>query len=432
MSAAIFKYACTGCSRTFTWKKEVAGKRGKCKCGQVITVPLHPPQQDEPADDLYALAELSSDAKTAVVDPTPILLPAATIAQAASAPLEYHRSEKATRTPRSERVDPNTGEFYDPFRDYISPAILLAASLVGLALYMMQKMGNGPLVGLAISIAFGFMLVVTLIKTVVLTFAAFPLATFCDVSVGLLRTAVLKIAATILFGDIAILWIIVAMRSAGMIGKKDDGGPEVWLVNVVILTLIYHLCFWYMFRLSAADAKFAALMAFVSRLCNFFMTLIIIALAESIIASHAHPSSSQYIPAIRTPLTISPGTPLTVQPGQTGPTAMDELISQQIRQNPFRIQEGYAWCRTGAADDADKKLVSDLYGAGADKVYINGFTMYALLPSDPAKRTACLDVAHAFRHDHAIPDSATTNSLNYQYVVINLLGERLQSLHNKK
>jgi hypothetical protein len=432
MSAGTFKYPCTGCNRTFTWKKEVAGKRGKCKCGQVITVPLHPPQQDEPADDLYALAELSSDAKTAVVDPTPIVLPAAAIAQAASAsPLEYHRPEKAARTPRSGRVNPNTGEFDDPLRDYIVPAIFIAAGFVGLALYMMQKMGNGPLVGLAISIAFGFMLVVTLIKTVVLTFAAFPLATYCDVSVGLLRTAVLKIAATILFGDIAILWIIVAMRSAGMIGKKDDGGPEVWLVNVVILTLIYHLCFWYMFRLSAADAKFAALMAFVSRLCNFFMTLIVIALAASIIASRAYPSASQYIPATRTPLTISPGTPLTVQPGQAGPTPMDELISQQIKQNPFRIKEGYEWCRTGAADDADKKLVSDLYGAGADKVYIGGFTLYARLPADPAKRTGCLDVAHAFRHDHAIPDTAATNSLNYQYVVINLLGERLQSLHQK-
>jgi hypothetical protein len=432
MSAAIFKYACTGCSRTFTWKKEVAGKRGKCKCGQVITVPLHPPQ-DEPADDLYALAELSSDARTAAVDPAPILVPAAAVAQAASAPpLEYHRPEKAARTPRSERVDPYTGEFYDPFRDYISPAILLAAGFVGLALYMMQKMGSGPLVGLAISIAFGFMLVVTLIKTVVLTFAAFPLATYCDVSVGLLRTAVLKIAATILFGDIAILWIIVAMRSAGMIGKKDDGGPEVWLVNVVILTLLYHLCFWYMFRLSIADAKFAALMAFVSRLCNFFMTLIVIALAESIIASHAHPSASQYIPAKRAPLTISPGTPFTVQPGQTGPTAFDELISQQIKQNPFTIKEGYEWCRTGAANDADKKLVSDLYGAGADKVYVGGLSLYAQMPTDPAKRAACQAIAHAFRHDHALPDSAAANSLNYQYLVINLRGEHLQSLHKKK
>ena len=80
---------------------------------------------------------------------------------------------------------------------------------------------------------------------------------------------------------------------------------------------------------------------------------------------------------------------MTVQPGQTGPTAMDELISQEIQRNPNRIQEGYAWCRSGAADDADKKLVSDMYGAGADKVLMGGFTMYAQLPGDAAKQSAC-------------------------------------------
>ncbi len=57
--------------------------------------------------------------------------------------------------------------------------------------------------------------------------------------------------------------------------------------------------------------------------------------------------------------------------------------------------------------------------------------MYALLPSDPDKRVACLNVAHTFRHDHAIPDNAAVNSLNYQYVVINLLGERLKGLNHK-
>ncbi len=228
---------------------------------------------------------------------------------------------------------------------------------------MIQKMGTGPLVGFAISIAFGIMFFITLVKTVVLILAAVPLATYCDVSIGLLRTAILKLAATILFGDIAILWLVVAMQSAGMISKKDDGGPEVWLIYVVVLAAVYHICFWYMFRLSIADIKFASLMSLISRICNFFMTLILIALIESWVTSHARPTASPNVSAIKAPLTISPGTPLMAQPGQTGPTAMDELISQQIKQNPFHIQEGYAWCRTGAADEASKKLIGDMYGA---------------------------------------------------------------------
>jgi hypothetical protein len=431
MSADVLKYSCGGCQRTFVWKKEVAGKRGKCKCGQVVTVPLHPPEP-EPPDDLYALAELSSDAKTAVVDPTPIVVPATVIASATPRALEYQRPTKEPREPRSHRIDPSTGELFDPFRDYITPAILLAAGFAGIAIYMIQKTGTGPLVGFAISIAFGIMFFITLIKTVVLILAAVPLATYCDVSIGLLRTAILKLAATILFGDIAILWLVVAMQSAGMISKKDDGGPEVWLIYVVVLAAVYHICFWYMFRLSIADIKFASLMSLISRICNFFMTLILIALIESWVTSHAHPMASPNVPAIRAPLTISPGTPLTVQPGQTGPTVMDELITQQIKQNSHHIiQEGYAWCRTGAADDVSKKLIGDMYGAGADKVYIGGFTMYALLPTDPDKRVACLNVAHTFRHDHAIPDNAAANSFNYQYVVINLFEERMKGLNHK-
>jgi hypothetical protein len=367
--------------------------------------------------------------KSAVIDPTPIVVPTAAIAAAAPEALEYQRPSKTTPTSRSERVDPLTGEFSDPFRDYITPAILLTAGLAGIAVYMMQKMGTGPLVGFAISIAFAIILVITLVKTVVLTLAAFPLATRCDVNLGLLRTAILKFAGTILFGDIAILWLIVLLRFEGMISSKSNGGLGFWLIYAVVLAVIYQFCFGYVFRLSAADFRFAWRMAAVSRLCDFFMTLAVIALFTSLAASHARQTASPYVSAIRTPPTISPGTPLTVQPGQTAPTALDELITEKIRQNPFRIQEGYAWCRTGAADDADKKLVSDLYDAGAAKVCMNGFTMYALLPGDPAKRTACMNVAHAFRIANGIPDDS---SMNYQYAVINLLGERLKGLHHKK
>jgi hypothetical protein len=118
---------------------------------------------------------------------------------------------------------------------------------------------------------------------------------------------------------------------------------------------------------------------------------------------------------------------MTASQGQ--PTAMDDLISQEIRQNPYHFQEGYAWCREGGASDADKKLISDFYQAGADKVMVEGFTVYALLPGDKTKRAACLDVAHAFRKEHQMPDGPDADSLNYQYCVINILGASLQRHH---
>ena len=35
--------ACTSCGKEFRWKPELAGKKAKCKCGSVISVPAKPP-----------------------------------------------------------------------------------------------------------------------------------------------------------------------------------------------------------------------------------------------------------------------------------------------------------------------------------------------------------------------------------------------------
>jgi hypothetical protein len=49
------KFPCTACGREFTWKPEIAGKRAKCKCGAVITVPKTRPTP--PEDDLPPIPE---------------------------------------------------------------------------------------------------------------------------------------------------------------------------------------------------------------------------------------------------------------------------------------------------------------------------------------------------------------------------------------
>src|SRR4051794_18182068 len=66
------KFACDGCGKSYSWKPELAGRRVKCKCSQVMTVPASDPSQSEPApdgfDDLYALAE-GTPIETAAVTP---------------------------------------------------------------------------------------------------------------------------------------------------------------------------------------------------------------------------------------------------------------------------------------------------------------------------------------------------------------------------
>src|SRR4051812_7613197 len=54
------KFSCDGCSKSYTWKPELANKRVKCKCGHALTVPADDPAAEAlPPDfeDLYALAE---------------------------------------------------------------------------------------------------------------------------------------------------------------------------------------------------------------------------------------------------------------------------------------------------------------------------------------------------------------------------------------
>src|SRR5678815_2959020 len=58
------KFSCGGCGKTYKWKPQLAGKKAKCKCGHVMTVPKELPAEEEDGlGDLYALAEEASAKK---------------------------------------------------------------------------------------------------------------------------------------------------------------------------------------------------------------------------------------------------------------------------------------------------------------------------------------------------------------------------------
>ena len=84
------KFACASCGKEYKWKPELAGKRGKCKCGGVLSIPAEPPV-DEPEpepnfDDLYDISDdapRKAPAHTAAAPPPP--LPATAVAAAPTA-----------------------------------------------------------------------------------------------------------------------------------------------------------------------------------------------------------------------------------------------------------------------------------------------------------------------------------------------------------
>src|SRR5580698_7545917 len=68
MTSEASKFSCGACGRSYTWKKELAGRRGKCKCGQMMDIPasVAPPPPPEPQeDDLYSLADMVGMEKAA-------------------------------------------------------------------------------------------------------------------------------------------------------------------------------------------------------------------------------------------------------------------------------------------------------------------------------------------------------------------------------
>ena len=56
------KFHCSTCGKEYRWKPELAGKKAKCKCGTVISIPTAPPapkaaEPEADLDSLYALAQ---------------------------------------------------------------------------------------------------------------------------------------------------------------------------------------------------------------------------------------------------------------------------------------------------------------------------------------------------------------------------------------
>src|SRR5688500_15462390 len=80
------RFSCPSCGKQFAWKPELAGKKGKCKCGGVLSIPAKPPAppaavkaaapEANPFDDPYSVAEEPMQAPPSYA-PAPALVAAA-------------------------------------------------------------------------------------------------------------------------------------------------------------------------------------------------------------------------------------------------------------------------------------------------------------------------------------------------------------------
>src|SRR5438552_1945736 len=139
------RFACEACGKSFAWKAALAGKKAKCSCGTVMTVPQAP---------LAAIAH-----RTALLQ-----APIPTAHVAAPAPTLGYVS--ARKRPSEELpID----KLIDPVRDIYIPTALLTFGFIAILLWALVGRGITAQLSMAVLVASS---VSTEIKTTVLVMIA--------------------------------------------------------------------------------------------------------------------------------------------------------------------------------------------------------------------------------------------------------------------
>jgi hypothetical protein len=211
---------------------------------------------------------------------------------------------------------------------------------------------------------------------------ALTFATALGIDFGLLRTAVLKIAAVVIFADAALMWFHSWMISTGAVRQ----GFVVPFVYVAVAAEIIACASEYLFSIDAEDAvKFAIPTAIISQVSNYVMLLVLVAVLQAIVAAAragrtpaptaaAGPTAPTAPAAAPTPPPPPPPapSPAAVQAATAvAPTPADREIMKDITMGMI-VVEAHEWQHSRfKKDPAADEVIVRMYGAGADRVYID-------------------------------------------------------------
>ncbi len=300
-SSARAPIVCTGCNRKFAWKPELAGRKVKCKCGDVLIVrgmthegeqhhaawPAARPRSAPPPadDDLGGLMALAADADRAAaampVEIRDVPVPAAAPA-AAPAAVAKPRGQQAAGTLAQARAAKAAAAMIDPVRDlYVPVALILAGMAMYVGFYAHQyELGGSALTMVSIGLS-----VLTLLKTAVLVVGALLLAGPLGVGFGTVGPAVRKLAAISVFSDGATAW--VDLLTAGTLGHHHGGtigyGPIGWLASVAI----YLAGMVYLFSMDVMDARFVVCcLGIGSRLLRVVLLVVLVGAIMNLSGAH--------------------------------------------------------------------------------------------------------------------------------------------------
>lgn len=242
----------------------MAGKRAKCGCGEILTIP----EASDPSieEDLYALAPEKTEhaparpanSGAASSGKRLPLAPKRPAAEPVSSPTAY-RSPTATaaaptlgyqRGPTQKEKELNSREtFIDMKRDIYAPSFLLVLGFALAVGYHILGSGNSTQ---AAATGLAYVSVLTAVKAFMLMVFAFFMAGPLGVSFGGVGTAALKLAALAVFCDGVTAWV-----DAG-VGKMTGthGGVFNGIISFPIAMFIYWQLLIHLFSMDAGDSWF--------------------------------------------------------------------------------------------------------------------------------------------------------------------------------
>jgi hypothetical protein len=244
------QFSCDACGKAYRWKPELAGRRVKCKCGQVMTVRE---AQSAPAeDDLYAVAPGAGDEddmnvtfamarKAAAMEASAAPAAAAAPARGPASPFIGYQRGPTQR----EQENAAGNVIYDMKRDvYVPVAILLG----GLAIYVSYYAIHYQMTGFGVALTATGLSMLTAIKALLLIGFAFVVAGPLGVSFGGIWTAILKLAAIAVFSDGVTTWV-----DAG-VAKLAGSWAFAGMISFPVALAIFWLLLIYLFSMDSGDS----------------------------------------------------------------------------------------------------------------------------------------------------------------------------------
>lgn len=247
--ACLPKFPCTGCGNSYTWKPELAGKKVKCKCGTVISVPSDPTAEPQnPIEETYDLVpsyEPPKPAKKATIPTAAIPAKSKPAALAsgggAASPVLGYR-QPSTKNKENDHFNLDT--LMDMKRDVYTPIVFLIMGMfLSVSYYAVHHHMNMTGVAVTTLGVSGMML----FKTVLLVGFALITAGPLGVSYGGIWTGILKLAAISVFSDGVVTWV-----EAGL--EKGGAGGLSMLISYPVSIGVYWLLLIYLFSMEPGDS----------------------------------------------------------------------------------------------------------------------------------------------------------------------------------